>query len=136
MNIVQFDNSSIVLAKSVSPTDSLYLHSVNRRHYRRSQIRLSTEVQPNTLAQTSECMPYQSSQAKATPQAKEARRSSDPAIVVNPVTSSAKATYMAIIDSASMRSRCLQNLSNFRALSRPNPMSKDREVWISKSVKV
>jgi hypothetical protein len=42
---------------------------------------------------------YQSSQAKAVPHANAARRSSDPASVVRPVTSNANATYMATCSS-------------------------------------
>lgn len=57
----------------------------------------------------------QSSQAKAAPQANAASKSSDPASVVAAVVKIASETYMATMDSLSMRERRLENLSTFRA---------------------
>ena len=60
----------------------------------------------------------------AAPQAKAARRSSDPARVVTAVVKIAKEMYIATMDSLSIRDLLLLNLRTFRAaIPTPTPMS-------------
>lgn len=136
--MAQLASRSTVEEKLDSSMDSVNLRQSGEEVSRE----IRWEVQSNAQA-------HQSSQAKAVPQANAARRSSDPARVVRPVTSNAKATYMATcqayhqhlklgflpfnqltIDSLSISSRLLENLSSLRArIPTTAPMMQPRTIW-------
>ena len=84
---------------------------------------------------SSVCLLKNPSQAKATPHAKHARRSSDPRRVVTPSVSMAREMYCATYDSRSMRLRRWQNFMRCRKPKpRRAPMRTPRMIWSADKV--